>query len=325
MGAKVYYRGLLEFSNRCRSDCSYCGIRKSNAKVERYTLSEEEIVAVARHCAEAGYGSLMLQSGERRDEPFIALLERVVRRIKRETRSAALPDGLGVSLCVGEQSREVYERLRAAGAHRYLLRIETSSPELFARLHPAGQSFEERVACLDTLSELGYLVGTGVMIGLPGQTVDDLASDILFFRGHRVDMVGMGPYIPHADTPMSGYAAQYAQRRREQLLLSLKMIAAVRLALRDVNIAATTALQAIHPFGREWGIRFGANIVMPLVTPVSVRRSYRLYDGKPCLDDAEGACLGCLSDRVATTGREVGVNEWGDAPHWVRSREAASP
>ena len=322
VGPKVYYRGLLEFSNRCRSDCLYCGIRKSNAKVERYTLSEEEIVAVALRCAEAGYGSLMLQSGERRDEAFIAFLERVVGRIKGETRSEALPNGLGLSLCVGEQSRDVYERLRAAGAHRYLLRIETSSPEIFARLHPCGQSFEERVACIDSLSDLGYLVGSGVMIGLPGQSVDDLANDILFLRDHRIDMVGMGPYIPHTDTPMAGYATEYASRRREQLHLTLKMIAAVRLALPDVNIAATTALQAIHPFGREWGIRFGANIVMPLVTPASVRKSYRLYDGKPCLDDAEGACLGCLSDRVATAGREVGVNEWGDAPHWMRSREA---
>lgn len=322
VGTKVYYRGLLEFSNRCRCDCYYCGIRKSNARVERFTLGEEEIVAVARRCAAEGYGSIMLQSGERRDEPFIALVERAVRRIKRETAGPALPQGLGVSLCVGEQSRETYERFHAAGAHRYLLRIETSSPSLFARLHPASQSLRERAACIDTLREIGFLVGTGVMIGLPGQSLDDLASDILFFREHRVGMVGMGPYIPHGDTPMAGFKAEYDQRREALFRLSLKMIAAVRLTLRAVNIAATTALQTIHPFGREWGIRFGANIVMPLVTPAPVRTSYRLYDGKPCLDEDDGACLGCLAARVATVGHEVGMNEWGDPPRW-RSLDAA--
>lgn len=314
-GRKVYYRGLIEFSNWCVNNCFYCGIRAGNRRVRRYRLTEDQILEQARWCAEQGYGSIVLQSGECREEEFIDFVERVVHRIRRETVSPRLPQGLGITLCVGEQRRDAYERFFAAGAHRYLLRIETSDPELFARIHPPSQRFEDRVACLRSLREIGYQVGTGVMIGLPGQTVEHLARDVAFFRDMDVDMIGMGPYIPHADTPMGAPDAAPVLPPDARLALSLRMIAVCRIVLRDVNIAATTALQAIVPDGRERGLLHGANVIMPQLTPTEVRRDFLLYDGKPCVDESAAQCRACLAMRIAAAGREVGVDEWGDSPH----------
>ncbi|MFP4373171.1 MAG: [FeFe] hydrogenase H-cluster radical SAM maturase HydE [Spirochaetaceae bacterium] len=318
VGDTVRFRGLLEFSNVCRADCLYCGIRRSNRTVDRYTLSKADVLAAARHCAEAGYGSLTLQAGERRDAAFVAYVCRLLERIKSETRSSALPDGLGITLSVGEQSPEVYRRFYESGAHRYLLRIETSSPELFARIHPPGQRYADRRAALRAVRDAGFQVGTGVMIGLPGQTAADLAADIRFFAAEGVDMIGMGPYLPHAETPM-GRGRRLSEEERLQLLdRTLRMIALTRIVLGDVNIAATTALQTLDGFGRERALRGGANVVMPVVTPVSVRSGYQLYDGKACVGEDPLTCAGCISERVAWTGRPVGTNEWGDAPHFAR-------
>jgi len=315
VGDTVHYRGIVEFSNICTLDCHYCGIRKSNRDVERYCLSQEETVEAALWCAEAGYGSCVLQSGERRDEKFVAFVEECIRQIRDKSVSETLPQGLGITLSLGEQSLDTYRRWRAAGAHRYLLRIETTNERLFAHLHPASQRLANRLRALDDLREAGFQVGTGVMIGLPGQTVSDLCADIRFFAGRDIDMIGMGPYIVSRGGAM---ADQGMMEREPLLLLSLKMIAATRLVLRDVNIAATTALQTLAPDGRERGIAFGANVTMPNVTPISVRRNYQLYDGKPCLDEGGWECRSCLERRIAAAGRRVGWNEWGDSRHYGR-------
>jgi len=315
-GDAVRLRGLVEFSNRCVLNCHYCGIRRGNRAVRRYSLTLDDVVACARWCAEKGYGSLVLQSGERRDAAFVRRVEAMIRAIKDATRSEAQPDGLGITLSIGEQAPETYERWFAAGAHRYLLRIESSSPELFARLHPEDQRHETRVACLKTLREIGYQVGTGVMIGLPGQSIEHLIGDLLFFRDMDVDMIGMGPYLPHAQAVLPGNPE--VPPAAERLRLSLRMIAAARLLLRDVNIAATTALQAMADNGREQGLAFGANVIMPQVTPPRVRSLYTLYDGKPCLDDSAEQCAVCLENRIASAGRRIQKDAWGDSAHFGR-------
>lgn len=311
VGKKVYFRGIIEFSNICEKDCFYCGIRKSNHKVKRFMLKEEEIREGARWAFESGYGSMVLQSGERSDAKFVAFIENILKKVKSET------DGrLGITLSLGEQTRETYQRWFDAGAHRYLLRIESTNPELYHKLHPADHDFEYRKNCLSLLREVGYQVGTGVMIGLPGQSINDLVNDILFFKANDIDMIGMGPYIPHADTPLSNNFPDFQFGAERQLQLGLKMIAVTRLFLQDVNIAATTALQALNPTGREMGLMAGANIIMPNVTETKYRSSYQLYDNKPCLNENSTQCRGCLELRIEGIGEFIGLNEWGDSPHF---------
>lgn len=314
LGSAVYYRGIIEFSNVCASDCYYCGIRAGNPTVERYTLTEQEILDAALWCAREGYGSVVLQSGERSDEGFVVWVEHLVRRIRTESVLPDLPQGLGITLSLGEQSPETYRRWREAGAHRYLLRIETTDPGLFARIHPPAQTMQSRLQALRDLDDAGFQVGTGVMIGIPGQTLDMLARDIAFFRDHTIDMIGMGPWLPHEDAPMKDWPQPLSPE--EQLQLALNMIAVVRLACPDINIAATTALQAMVPDGRERGLSYGANVTMPNLTPVHARGNYKLYEGKPCMDEAREECKGCLLGRVESIGREVAFNEWGDSRHF---------
>ncbi len=314
-GDGVFLRGLVEASNACACDCLYCGIRKSNRDVNRYTLSLEDILACARQCADYGYGSMVIQSGERADKKFVDLVAEAVARIKAETQTDKQPDGLGITLCIGQQSYETYQRLYDAGAHRYLLRIESTNPKLFAKIHPADQTFESRVECLKMLRDIGYQVGTGVMIGLPGQTIEDLADDILFFSTMDIDMIGMGPFIPHPETPLWGEPVADVPARVQ---LALLMIAATRLKLRDVNIASTTALQALDPVGREKGLKFGANVIMPQMSPTDVRADYQLYPGKPCLDENAKECQSCLNMRIEFAGRKIGLYAWGDSQHAVK-------
>jgi biotin synthase len=326
VGDAVFYRGLIELSNICACDCHYCGIRASNARVERYTLDDTEVLDAARWCAQAGYGSLVLQAGERSDPAFRDHISHLVRRIRAESvrpELPQLPHGLGITLSLGEQPRETYRQWRQAGAHRYLLRIETTDPGLFARIHPPEQTLARRLRALADLASCGFLVGTGVMIGIPGQTLAMLAEDILFFRDHPIDMIGMGPWLRHEDTPMGGWDQPLAAA--DQLQLSLNMIAAVRLACPDVNIAATTALQAMVPDGRERGLAYGANVTMPNLTPVHAREHYRLYEGKPCLDEAREQCRGCLMGRVESVGRTVALNQWGDPPAFARRTGDRTP
>jgi biotin synthase len=314
-GPNVYYRGLIEFSNICGGDCFYCGIRRSNAAVKRYRLAMGDILAAAKWCAEQGYGSVVFQSGERQDDDFIDFVVAMVKTVKTESRIPELPEGLGITLCVGEQTAETYRRFFDAGAHRYLLRIETSNPVLFKKIHPASQSFETRVNCLKLLRDTGFQVGTGVMIGLPRQTNEDLADDIGFFIDHDIDMIGMGPFIPHEATPLGSAECLPEEERLQQSLL---MIAVTRLSMPDINIAATTALQALDPVGREKGLTFGANIIMPQLTPLEVRHDYLLYPGKPCLDESAAQCRNCLEARIRTTGLHIGYNKSGDSLHALK-------
>ena len=310
-GKGVSVRGLVEAGNLCAKDCLYCGIRRSNASVERYSLAADEIVAAAKEAKSLGYASLVVQSGEVEGEPHTRFIEEVLERMA--------PLDLGVTLSLGEQTEDVYARWRRAGATRYLLRIETSNPGLYAKIHPASCSWERRVECLRALRRTGYQVGTGVMCGLPGQTVDDLAADIRFYGDMDADMIGMGPYIPHPDTPLAQAAPSATDG--ERLTLGLKMIAATRLYLHDVNIAAATALQALAPDGRERGVMAGANVLMPNVTDRRYRRSYRLYVNKPCLDETAALCRGCLDRRLASIGEHMLYGRRGDSPHYHRRTE----
>ena len=310
VGKSVSFRGLVEFGNICEKDCFYCGIRKSNDKVHRYRMDADEIVRAAEWSFKAGYGSLVLQSGELTGEANVAFVESVLKRIH-----AFGGDDFGVTISLGEQTEETYLRWRKAGAHRYLLRIETSNPELYSKLHPSDHSWERRRDCLRALRRCGYQVGTGVMAGLPGQTVDDLAADIEFFASEDVDMIGMGPYIPHPDTPLGKDAPWTPDDAKKRLELGLRMIAATRLYLHDVNIAAATALQALDPEGREKGLLAGANVVMPNVTETRYRSDYQLYAGKPCLNENSTLCRGCLERRIASIGETINWNRRGDSPH----------
>ncbi len=311
VGRAVSFRGLIECGNVCEKNCLYCGIRKGNSKVHRYRMDAGEILREAEWAFKAGYGSLVLQSGEMTGEAHTAFIEDVLKRIH-----AFGGEAFGVTLSLGEQTEATYRRWRDAGAHRYLLRIETSNPELYARLHPADHSWSRRLECLRALRGCGYQVGSGVMAGLPGQTLDDLAADIMFFAEEDVDMIGMGPYIPHADTPLGHGVPWTPQAAAERLELGLRMIAATRLHLHDVNIAAATALQALDPEGREKGLLAGANVIMPNVTDVAYRADYQLYAGKPCLNENSTLCRGCLERRIAAIGETVNWNVRGDSPHW---------
>lgn len=310
VGTKVYFRGIIELSNYCVKNCYYCGIRKDNPHVQRFTLCKDEVVESALWAFKQDYGSVVIQSGERSDEAFTEFIEDILYTLKEKTGGK-----LGITLSLGEQSRETYQRWYSAGAHRYLLRIETSNPELYKKLHPADHDWQQRLNCLRTMKDIGYQAGTGVMIGLPFQSLEHLADDVLFFYDEDIDMIGMGPYIPHEETPLYQYATDY--KEEEHLELALKMIAICRLLLKDVNIASTTALQALKDDGRELGLLAGANIIMPNITDTKYRANYQLYQGKPCLDENASLCRGCLERRISAIGEQIGYSEWGDSPHFV--------
>jgi biotin synthase len=312
VGNKVYFRGLIEFSNICSKNCYYCGIRAGNKNIERYNLTDNEILEAARFAHENHYASVVLQSGERESDEFTTRIEYLLNEIKKLS-----DQKLGITLSVGEQSADTYQRWYNAGAHRYLLRIESSNPDLYKKIHPASHSYHVRMQCLSDLRAIGYQVGTGVMIGLPFQTTEDLANDLIFLREFDIDMVGMGPYIEHPDTPM--YELRHLLLpRNERLNLALKMIAILRIMMKDINIAAATALQAIDPMGREKAIKIGANIIMPNITPEKYRNSYKLYEDKPCTRENPDDCIQCLESRINMTGNTIGLDDWGDSKHFKR-------
>ena len=318
IGNKVYFRGLIEFSNICAKDCYYCGIRRSNEAVHRYNLTDNEILDAARFADENNFGSVVLQSGENNSPAFAKRITNLITEIKRISNNR-----LGITLSVGEQSEEVYRHWYEAGAHRYLLRIETTNPALYCQIHPQDllHDFYHRLDCLHALRGIGYQTGTGVMIGLPFQTLGDLANDLLFFQQFGIDMVGMGPYLEHSQTPLYEFRNELLplQKRFE---LSLKMIAILRILMKDINIVAATALQAIDPLGREKGIKAGANIIMPNITPGLYRNDYLLYENKPCVDEEPSQCRGCLEARIALADGEIGYGEWGDSIHF-RNRKGS--
>lgn len=323
IGDQVHYRGIVEFSNRCTLNCRYCGIRRDNRDLERYDLSREQIVASACWAAENGYGSVCLQAGERRDAPFVDFVADCIREIRTRTVSAHLPEGASITLSLGEQSLATYRRWREAGGEadgmRYLLRMETSNPVLFARLHPHDfaheKAYDSRLQAIDDLRTAGFQVGTGGMIGLPGQTLADLCADIRLYQHLDADMLGMGPYILSQGADMLD---EGMQEPGPLLQLALNMLAVCRLVLRDVNLAAATALQVLAEDGREQGIAHGANIIMPSITPRAVRRRYQLYDDKPCIDEEPTDCRACLEGRIQRMGRRVGWNAWGCSRHFRR-------
>ncbi len=265
-------RGLIECSNLCAKDCFYCGIRKGNTAISRYQMTEDDVRASIDEARRCGYQAVAFQAGEVESEANTTFYERLLSACR----------GLEVTLSLGEQTEDVYRRWKDAGALRYLLRIETSNRELYEKIHPPTCSFDRRLACIRTLKRLGYVTGSGVMIGLPGQTLTDLANDIVFFGEENLDMVGMGPFLPCGGTPMGDKGEKESDiTRQRKMALSLRMIALARLYLWNVNIVSATALEALDPLhGRERGIAAGANVIMPNVTPEDCRKKYLLYPGK---------------------------------------------
>jgi len=316
IGKKVWFRGLIEFSNVCTKDCLYCGIRKGNKNLTRYNLSDGEILEAAKFAFDNKYGSIALQSGEIESGAFSDRIDRLLKGIKELSGNR-----LGVTLSVGEQPFDIYKRWFDAGAHRYLLRIEATNSSLYRKIHPDNKNhdFDKRLECLHYLQDIGYQVGTGVMIGLPFQTLDDLAGDLIFMKEFDIDMCGMGPYVEHADTPLA-QTGKSLFSLEERFDLTLKMIAIMRIMMKDINIVAATALQAIDPMGREKAVMIGANILMPNITPGRYRDSYKLYDNKPCTDDSAEDCKGCLEARVGLADSEIIYDEWGDSKHYHRRR-----
>ena len=313
----VHLRGLIEYSNICTKYCLYCGVRCKNLKVERYQLSDEEVLECAKLAHELGYGSVALQSGERSDQVFVDKITYLVKEIKKIDNGS-----LGITLSLGEQTAETYQRWFEAGAHRYLLRIEASNEELYYKIHPqdAKHDFKQRLNCIDSLLKIGYQTGTGVMVGLPFQTLDDLADDLLFFKQKDVAMVGMGPFIPHPDTPLWQYRDQIPTTEK-RMEMTLKMIAILRLMMPEINMVAATANQTVDPQGREKAILAGANVIMPNLTPNEFRENYLIYPDKACVKDKPDECHSCLDIRLAAIGHKVLYNAWGDSLAFRKKKE----
>ncbi len=296
-GRDVYVRGLIEISNICKNDCLYCGIRRSNPHADRYRLTPEDILACAEEGYALGFRTFVLQGGE--DGYFTdAVLGGVVRGIKAKFSDCA------VTLSMGERSRESYQYLFDQGADRYLLRHETADRAHYEKLHPAEMSFDNRMRCLRDLKEIGYQVGCGFMVGSPYQTSGTLAEDLKFVEEFKPDMCGIGPFVPHHDTPFRDCPGGTVE-------LTCYLLSILRLIHPPMLIPSTTALGTIHPLGREMGIEAGANVVMPNLSPVTVRKKYELYDNKICTGEESAQCRSCLEQRMASIGYRV-VTHRGD-------------
>lgn len=283
----VYIRGLIEFTNYCIRDCKYCGIRKSNHKADRYRLSIDEILECADIGDKLGYKTYVLQGGEDSyftDEKMVEIIKKIKEKYP----------GNAITLSLGERSYKSYKMMFNAGADRYLLRHETASKDLYESLHPNG-SFENRIQCLKNLKEIGYQVGAGFMVGLPNQSNKNLIDDLIFLKELNPHMCGIGPFIPHKDTPL-------ANEKGGTLEKTITMLALVRLMLPKILLPATTALGSIDPLGREKGLKAGANVVMPNLSPTSVREKYSLYDGKICTGDEAAECRSCIERRINAAG-----------------------
>ena len=290
-GHGIFIRGLIEFSNYCRQDCLYCGIRRSNKDCSRYRLTEDEILSCCREGYALGFRTFVLQGGE---DPYFNddRMSAIIDMIKSEFPDCAL------TLSLGEKSYDSYKRFYDAGADRYLLRHETANAAHYARLHPASQTLDNRKKCLYDLKKIGYQVGCGFMVGSPYQTAETLADDLLFISELKPQMVGIGPFIHHSETPFR----DFSDGTLEQTLLLLSII---RIMLPAVLLPATTALATIHPKGRELGILAGANVVMPNLSPLGVRKNYQLYDNKVCTGDESAQCKLCLEKRMEAIGFHI--------------------
>lgn len=291
VGNEVHLRGLIEFSNICKCNCKYCGLRKDNPELERYRLSIEEAYDFARKAKEYGYKTVVLQSGE--DSYYsVERLVKLLQDIKKLD--------LAITLSIGERPFEEYKAFKEAGADRYLIRIETTDEELYKKMHPS-MSFENRVRCLKDLKTLGYEVGTGCLVGLPEQTIESLANDILFFKEIDADMIGIGPFIPNQNTPLKAAEGGTFE-------MALKVMALTRILLPTINIPATTAMETLNPNGRLIALQSGANVVMPNVTEGDYRRKYEIYPGKICVGDTPAHCRGCISGKIQSIGRTVSTD-----------------
>lgn len=293
-GYDVYIRGLIEFTNYCKNDCYYCGIRKSNSNVERYRLSKEQMLDCCAMGYKLGFRTFVLQGGEDGYYSDDKIID-IIRTIKSK-----YPD-CAVTLSLGEKSYETYKAFYDAGADRYLLRHETANEEHYSKLHPEKMSLQNRKKCLFDLKEIGYQVGCGFMVGSPFQTTECLVEDLLFIKELNPHMVGIGPFIPHHGTP-------FAEKTAGTLELTLFLLGLIRLMLPKVLLPATTALGTIHPKGREMGILAGANVVMPNLSPVDVRKKYLLYDNKICTGDEAAECRLCLQNRIESIGCHISVS-----------------
>ncbi len=310
----VYLRGLIEFSNLCPRNCYYCGIRKDNKKIKKYTISEKEIIPIIKEAYTKGYGSIVLQAGERRDQIFIKQIDRIICKTKQ------LSNGeLGITLSLGEQDYNVYKIWYESGAERYLLRIESSDEKLYKKLHPNDNlhSFTNRLIALEHLKTIGYQTGTGVMIGLPFQTPEHLAKDLMFMKNFDIDMCGMGPYIEHQNTPLWQYR-NIIPASNKRFELTLKMIALLRILIKDINIAATTAMQTLVPEGRIKAIEAGANVIMPNLTPGHYRDYYNLYENKPTTFEAPKEHLDFLEKKLKTINHTIGLFNQGTSKHFIK-------
>ena len=288
VGDEVHLRGLVEFSNICRCQCKYCGLQSPNKSIDRYRILPDDIVLYAKKAVEMGYRTIVLQSGE--DEYYSkGIMCDIIKRIKEFD--------VALTLSIGERSFDDYKAFKDAGADRYLLRIETTDTELYKQMHP-NMSFENRVRCLKDLKSLGYETGTGCLVGLPNQTIESLADDILFFKEIDADMVGIGPFIAHPHTPLK-------DSQNGDFTLALKVMALTRILLKNINIPATTAMETLNQNGRIIALQSGANVVMPNVTTTEYRAKYEIYPNKICINEDPSQCRGCIEGKIKSIGRTI--------------------
>lgn len=289
VGDGVHLRGLIEFSNICKSACKYCGLRSPNTKVERYRLEPDEIINYAKQGAELGYKTIVLQSGEDNYYDVDKMCD-IIKGIKKLD--------VALTLSIGEKTYDEYKAYKDAGADRYLIRIETTDEKLYKQMHP-NMSLKNRKQCLYDIKSLGYEVGSGCLVGLPNQTIESLADDILFFKELDADMIGIGPFIPHPDTPLK------SELNPKNFDMALKVMATVRLLLPDINIPATTAMETINPMGRIIALKSGANVVMPNILDTEHKKKYEIYPNKICLNEHSGKCRNCIEAKIKSIGRYV--------------------
>lgn len=294
VGNEVHLRGLIEFSNNCKNTCKYCGLNCFNKKLERYRLTEDEIIDFAKKDVEYGYKTIVLQSGE--DAYFTQdRMVHIIEEIKKMD--------VALTLSLGEKSYEEYKAYKDAGADRYLIRIETTDVNLYHELHPK-MSYENRVECLKNLKKLGFETGSGCLVGLPNQTIESLANDILFFKENNFDMIGVGPFIPHPETPL-WTGKDTKEDKEKRFKLSLRVMAVIRLLLKNINIPATTAMESINPNGRIIALQSGANVVMPNITEGDYRKKYEIYPDKICINDSPVHCRNCITGKITSIGRTI--------------------
>ncbi len=306
IGKNVYLRALIEFTNACEKDCYYCGLRKSNADVKRYSLDDTEIFDLAMKAHKNKFGSIALQSGEMLDKNYVKNFGKLLEKIKQKTNN-----NLRIVLSCGEQPKEIYKYWKECGGDRYLLRIETTNPEIYKKIHPNDDkhNFQKRLDCLQYLRDVGFQVGSGMMVGLPYQNLEDIADDLLFLKNFDIDMCGLGPFIEHSKTPLYKKRDEIPSRVK-RLDLVLNSVAILRLLMPDINIASATSLDALSKTGREQGVLAGANVIMPNITPEQCRERYNLYERNISITKKN------VAKELEKFGEKICWDEFGDSLHY---------